>query len=314
MFFLELLYYLTIRPLEILFETIFFISYRHIGKPFYTIVALSIFVNILVFPLYKRADKLQSEQRMREKSMEGMLSHIKKTFKGDEKVMMTQAYYRVCDYNPVYALRGASSLLLQIPFFIAAYRFLSSLELIKGLPCILLTLPWRGGVPSYLINDLGSPDGMLFAFGHSVNVLPILMTLINIVSGTIYSKGHLRKEKIQLYVTALVFLVLLYNSPSGLVIYWTCNNIFSLLKNFVQKIFERGKKKSLSYNQDQMCPALPQMVLLKHITTSSLLQPFSCPLSRDFSSLRMSCPHLQRNSSVLLMSLILQSIWFILWL
>jgi membrane protein insertase Oxa1/YidC/SpoIIIJ len=30
---------------------------------------------------------------------------------------------------------------------------------------------------------------------------------------------------------ALIFLVLLYNSPSGLVLYWTCNNIFSLGKN-----------------------------------------------------------------------------------
>ncbi len=238
---LEILYYLTIRPLEILFETIFFMSYRFIGKPFATIIALSIFVNILVFPLYKRADKLQAEQREREKAMEEKLSHIKKTFKGDEKVMMTQAYYRICDYKPVYALRGASSLLLQIPFFISAYRFLSGLELIKGMPSILLTLPWNGGVPSYLIKDLGAPDAMLFVSGHFINVLPILMTLINIVSGTIYSKGHLRKEKIQMYVTALVFLILLYNSPAGLVVYWTCNNLFSLCKNAIQKIIERRK-------------------------------------------------------------------------
>ncbi len=243
---LEILYYLTIRPLEILFETIFFMSYKFIGKPFATIIALSIFVNILVFPLYKRADKLQAQQRAREKAMEDRLEHIRKTFKGDEKVMMTQAYYRICDYKPVYALRGASSLLLQIPFFISAYRFLSGLELIKGMPSILLNLPWNGGVPSYLIKDLGAPDAMLFVSGHFINVLPILMTLINIVSGTIYSKGHLRKEKIQLYVTALVFLVLLYNSPSGLVIYWTCNNIFSLGKNAFQKLFEKVRAGNVS--------------------------------------------------------------------
>ncbi len=238
--FLEILYFLTIRPLEILFETIFFISYRFIGKPFATIIALSIFVNILVLPLYKRADKLQAEQREREKAMEGMLSHIKKTFKGDERVMMTQAYYRICEYKPVYALRGASSLLLQIPFFISAYRFLSGLELIKGMPSILLNLPGAAG-PAYLIKDLGAPDAMFSVHGIAINVLPILMTLINIVSGTIYSKGHLKKEKVQLYVTALVFLVLLYNSPAGLVMYWTFNNIFSLLKNAVQKMFESRK-------------------------------------------------------------------------
>lgn len=256
--FFDIPYYLTIRPLEILFETIFFIAYRYIGKPFATIIALSIFVNILVFPLYKRADKLQTHQREREKAMEKRLAHIKKTFKGDERVMMTQAYYRICDYKPVYALRGASSLLLQIPFFIAAFRFLSGLELLKGMPSILIGFPGNDA-PFYLIKDLGAPDGMLRIGSVTVNVLPVLMTLINIISGTIYSKGHLRKEKIQLYVTALVFLVLLYNSPSGLVVYWTCNNVISLFKNAVQKIIASKKalpsEKVLSEHEIQSNPS-----------------------------------------------------------
>ena len=242
--FTDILYNLTIRPLEILFETVFFIVYRWIGKPFATLFALSLIVNILVFPLYRRADKLQSEQREREKAMESRISHIKKTFKGDEKVMMLQAYYRICDYKPVYALRGVSSLFLQIPFFIAAFRFLSGVSVLGGTPSILLPFVHNPYGPVFLIPDLGAPDGAIHLFGHSINFLPILMTLINIISGTIYSKGHLRKEKIQLYVTALVFLVLLYNSPAGLVIYWTFNNMFSLLKNFVQKLVESIKAKA----------------------------------------------------------------------
>ena len=242
--FTDILYYMTIRPLEILFETVFFAVYGRIGKPFATLLALSLIVNILVFPLYRRADKLQSEQREREKAMESRISHIKKTFKGDEKVMMLQAYYRICDYKPVYALRGVSSLFLQIPFFIAAFRFLSGVSVLKGMPSILLSFIHNPYGPVYLIKDLGLPDGALSLFGHPINILPILMTLINIISGTVYSKGHLRKEKIQLYVTALVFLVLLYNSPAGLVIYWTFNNLFSLLKNVVQKIVETLIKKS----------------------------------------------------------------------
>ena len=241
---LEILYYFTIRPLEILFETIFYVSYRFIGKPLATIIALSVFVNILVFPLYKRADKLQAEQREREKAMEKRLTHIKKTFNGDEKVMMTQAYYRISDYKPVYALRGASSLLLQIPFFIAAYRFLSGVSLLNGMPSILIRSFHDPSSALFLIKDLGAPDMMLPVGDIRINVLPVLMTMINIVSGTIYSKGHLLKEKIQLYVTALVFLILLYNSPSGLVIYWTFNNLFSLLKNVVQKIIDKKKENS----------------------------------------------------------------------
>ena len=72
-----------------------------------------------------------------------------------------------------------------------------------------------------ILKNLASPDALI-SFGNiHVNVLPILMTLINVISSEIYAKGMKFKEKIQLYGMALIFLVLLYNSPSGLVLYWT---------------------------------------------------------------------------------------------
>ena len=61
------------------------------------------------------------------------------------------------------------------------------------------------------------------------------MTVINCISGLVYTEKGETKQRIQIFGTALVFLVLLYESPSGLVLYWTMNNIFSLLKNVVQK-------------------------------------------------------------------------------
>jgi hypothetical protein len=61
------------------------------------------------------------------------------------------------------------------------------------------------------------------------------MTLINCVSGALYTKGFAVRDKVQVYGTALVFLVLLYNSPAGLVLYWTMNNLFSLAKNILVK-------------------------------------------------------------------------------
>jgi hypothetical protein len=62
------------------------------------------------------------------------------------------------------------------------------------------------------------------------------MTVINCAAGAIYTRGFPAKEKIQLYGMALVFLALLYNSPAGLVLYWTLNNVFSLLKNIFYKL------------------------------------------------------------------------------
>jgi len=38
----------------------------------------------------------------------------------------------------------------------------------------------------------------------------------------------------------MVFFVLLYNSPSGLVLYWICNNVFSLIKNIAYRVARSG--------------------------------------------------------------------------
>jgi YidC/Oxa1 family membrane protein insertase len=196
-----------------------------------SIFPLSLVVNLLLLPFYRRADAIQKEERDRQKAMEPFVSHIKKTFKGDERYMMLQTYYRQNNYKPVYALRSSVALLLEIPFFIAAFYFLSNLQDMK----------FSGfGV----LNNLASPDALISVGNIHINVLPILMTLINVLSSEIYAKGMKFKEKLQLHGMALIFLVLLYNSPSGLVLYWTLNNVFSLVKNIVNN--SRDKKRTAS--------------------------------------------------------------------
>ena len=80
-------------------------------------------------------------------------------------------------------------------------------------------------------------------FSYSINLLPFIMTAVNIVSSFVYGKLLTKAETINIYVIALVFLVLLYNSPSGLLLYWTCNNIFSLFKSMVFAAQLRKKTK-----------------------------------------------------------------------
>ena len=91
------------------------------------------------------------------------------------------------------------------------------------------------------IQDLGAPDALIQIAGVSINLLPVLMTLINIISAAIYMKGFPLKSKIQMYGMALIFLILLYGSPSGLVLYWTMNNVFSLVKNVFYKLKNPAK-------------------------------------------------------------------------
>ena len=223
-----MLYKLILGPLELLFDVIYAWAMQLIHNPGLSIIFLSLAINLLVLPLYKRADAVQEEERQTAARLKPGIDHIKKVFKGDERVMILQTYYRQNNYKPYYALKGTLSLLLEIPFFIAAYNYLSHLQLIQG-------------VSFGPIANLGAPDGLLKIGGLTVNLLPVLMTAINIVSGAIYTKGMPLKSKIQLYGMALVFLVLLYDSPAGLVFYWTLNNLFSLGKNIVFRIWPPKK-------------------------------------------------------------------------
>lgn len=216
-------YTMIIGPLELIFEVVFAIANRIINNPGLSIIFLSVTMNLLVLPLYRKADAMQAAEREREAKLQPMIRHIRKTFKGDERFMMLQTYYRQNNYNPAQALNGSFSLLLEIPFFIAAYRFLSSLQLLEG----------ESFGP---IQNLGAPDALIQIAGISINLLPVLMTLINIISAAIYMKGFPIKSKIQMYGMALIFLVFLYSSPAGLVFYWTLNNVFSLLKNIFYKL------------------------------------------------------------------------------
>lgn len=228
--FFKLLYLLIIYPLELLFEIVFSLSFKQVGNYGLSIIWLSVVVNTLVLPLYARADKIQAEQRLMEEKITPGANHIKKAFTGDERFMMLQTYYKLNNYHPVMALRSTASLLLQIPFFMAAYNMLSNLKCLQG-------------VSFWFIRDLGQPDAMFSIGSFSINILPILMTLINVITGFFYTKGHSVKEKIQLNGMALIFLLLLYNSPSGLAFYWMLNNVYSFVKTIIFMLIEQVKRK-----------------------------------------------------------------------
>ena len=218
---LQAIYQLLFGPLELFFEVIYGVAFHIVdGNAGAAVIPLSLCLNFLLLPLYNRADAIQRAEHDRDQRMAPGVEHINKVFKGDERYMMLQAYYRIHAYKPIYALRSSLPLLLEIPFFVAAYHFLSNLADFHNTPFGPLA-------------NLAAPDGLLKLGSISLNLLPILMTAVNIVSSRIYAKDLSRKDKLQLYGMALIFLVLLYNSPSGLVFYWTLNNVFSLFKNIV---------------------------------------------------------------------------------
>ena len=145
---LSILFDIVVQPIIYLIELAFSVAYQFTGSPGASIVCVSVVVNLLCLPLYRMADLAQERERARQDSMRRVVDHIKATFAGDEQYMVLSAYYAERGYRPAQALVGTLPLLLQVPFFMAAYTYLSGLSLLKG--ASFLFLP-----------DLGSPDALL---------------------------------------------------------------------------------------------------------------------------------------------------------
>ena len=203
---------------ELLLKYIFIFSYSFSNSYGFSIILLSIIVNIILLPLYIIAEKLQKQEIFKQQAMQKKLSEIKHAFRGQEQFMMIQSLYKLHSYHPIMGLRSVGSLLIQIPFFFAAYHMLSNFVALEE-------------VSFFFIKDLSKADALIPFGRYRINILPIIMTLINIIAANIYTRRVDQKSLVATWTMALIFLVLLYVMPSGLVLYWTCNNIFALVKN-----------------------------------------------------------------------------------
>ncbi len=239
---LSILFDIVVQPIIYVIELAFSIMYNLSGNIGVSIIGVSLVVNILCLPLYRMADEAQDRERKKQRSMERWVSHIKRHFKGDEQYMMLSTYYAEQGYRPINALVGSLPLLLQIPFFMAAYSYLSNLSLLQETPFLFLS-------------NLGAPDALLNIGGLAINVMPIVMTAINCGSTYVYTRGLPLRDKLQAYLLAGLFLMLLYDSPSGLVFYWTCNQLFSLGKNVVMKHLSSKREASQPQQEPEATPA-----------------------------------------------------------
>ena len=240
--FFNILYNATIYPIEFIIEIVFYL-FNNVFKSGYasSLFFLSLVINFISLPLYNIAESWQEKERAIQNKMKPMIDNIKAVYKGDQRYLLIRACQRINGYKTIYAFRGTLGLLIQIPFFLAAYNFIHNLS---GLQ-----------LGSFLfIKDFSKPDAAINIGNISVNILPFVMTLFSLLSGLVYSKKLKFKESLPLYIVSLIFLILLYNSPSGLVFYWTLNCLFSLIKNVVieyklYKVFVVNKYKILKgYN------------------------------------------------------------------
>ena len=180
-----------------------------------SIILLSSTVSICLIPLDFAIRAYQNKAASKKSLMHLELDKLKDVTNRIEKHYYTKIVYKQFDFNPLYDLIPALKIFVQFPFFIAAYHLLISYSPLNG-------------VSFGFLDDLSKSCGLSF-LNCVINPLPVLMTLISLID--IYlNKGEINhKQRIIIAITSLCFFVILYDSPSAIVLYWLTTNIFSFL-------------------------------------------------------------------------------------
>jgi len=193
------------------------------------IVALSVTVNILMRPLSRIADHFQQQVHATEARLAPELQRIKKEYKGEEQAAKTLALYKTERVHPLYSLKSMMGVAVVIPIFIGAFDMLA-----ENIHLLDASFLW--------IADLSRSDALMklpFSlpfFGSDLNLLPFLMTGLSIVASAMHNppalNAGLRKKQVRnMFLMAIGFFALFYTFPAGMVLYWTSNNLISVIKS-----------------------------------------------------------------------------------
>ena len=196
----------------------------------WAIVLLTIIVRIVLYPLSYKG--MVSMQKL--KDLAPKMKEIQERYKGDpQKLQMhMMELYKKHGANP---LGGCLPLLLQIPVFFAIYRVLYNAIELKNSEWIL----W--------INDLSAIDPYF--------VLPVLMGVSMYVSQRLTPSNFTdpMQEKIfKMLPWFFMIFFIIFPFPAGLVLYWTVNNIFSIIQQIsINAMLERKKQAEIAQHHAQ---------------------------------------------------------------
>ena len=203
------------------------------GNPGLSILFLAVSVKVLLYPLTFIAEKWQSQVNKTQAWIQPKINEINKQYSGEAANTKILNLYRDNNISPFFTIKGLFGFLIQVPIFIAVFDVLGESILLAG--------------QSFLfIEDLSKPDQWLELpfvipfFGSYFNLLPLLMTIITLVSAISYRDQYLtgdllKDQQLKLYIMAALFFILFFTFPSGMVLYWTCSNLIQLLKSLVIK-------------------------------------------------------------------------------
>ncbi len=204
-----------------------------------SIIILTALVKIISFPLTRKAHV--SMKKMQQ--LQPQLVELKEKYRDDPQ-RLNKATMRIYKENGVNPLSGCIPWLPQLPIFWALFSLLGSAVELRGAPFF------------FWIDDLSAPDTLIdlpFTIPlivtqiDAIRFLPILNGLTTwlqqkFVGGMSATPATTNTQAKIMQFMPLIFVFLFYNWASGFVLYWLCNNVFTVAQQYIQtKYFHDGE-------------------------------------------------------------------------
>lgn len=219
------MFYFLSKPLLIILKRLYSIT----GNFGIAIILLTILVRMIIFPLANRSYRAMAKM----KKIQPKMKELQEKYADDKKAFQMAIYQLYKDEN-INPMSSVIPLFLQIPIFFALYKVL------------VISIEMRDAQFFGWIVDLSSKDpssifnlfGLLnfdVPFALQIGVLPILMGLTMLIQQWLQpATPGMDKTQQKIMKWMPVMLTLMFASmPAGLVLYWTCSNIFTIFQQTI---------------------------------------------------------------------------------
>ncbi|PKO93210.1 MAG: membrane protein insertase YidC [Betaproteobacteria bacterium HGW-Betaproteobacteria-10] len=189
-----------------------------VGNWGWAIIVLTIILKGIFFPLSAASYKSMAKMKL----LTPRLTQLKERF-GDDKQRLNQEMMKMYQTEKVNPLGGCLPILVQIPVFIALYWVLLGAVEMRDAPWTL----W--------IHDLASPDPYF--------ILPVIMMASMFIQTKLNPTPPDPIQAKVMMAMPLIFGVMFFWFPAGLVLYWVVNNILSIAQQWqITRMIGNGAK------------------------------------------------------------------------
>ena len=187
------------------------------GSYWAAIIALTICIRSAMWPLQNRAT--QTAKKMQ--ALSPKLKELQEKYK-DDPMRMQQETTKMWKEYGINPLGGCLPMFVQIPIFFGFFNMLN-----KAVELRNSSFLW--------VHDLSQPDTIARILGFPLNPLPLVMAATMIWQMQLTPKtGDAMQQRLMMFMP-LIFIAFCYNYAAALALYWTVQNLFSIVQLFITR-------------------------------------------------------------------------------